>query len=300
MDQPKIERVLRLMMMLTSNNRYTIEELGEKLEASPRTIYRYLDTFKEAGFVVSKKGNYFRLDRRSRYFKDISQLVHFTEEEAYILNSAIESLDPTNAIKQNLKAKLASIYDFKMLAECVVKGDNARNVNAIIEAIENRKQIILHNYTSAHSRQVSDRIVEPMSFTTNYIQVWAYEVSSGRNKLFKLSRIGKVEILDKEWEFEQEHKEGLMDLFRINSFEQIPVKLKLGIRAASLLVEEYPLGEKYISPLPDDPSHFILDTWVCGYEGVGRFVLGLLDDIEIIEGDGLKAFLKERMSLAKY
>lgn len=300
MDQPKIERVLRLMMMLTSNNRYTIEELSEKLEISPRTIYRYLDTFKEAGFVVSKKGNYFRLDRKSRYFKDISQLVHFTEEEAYILNSAIESLDPTNAIKQNLKAKLASIYDFKMLAECVVKGDNARNVNAIIEAIENRKQIILHNYTSAHSRQVSDRIVEPMSFTTNYIQVWAYEVSSGRNKLFKLSRIGKVEILDKEWEFEQEHKEGLMDLFRINSFEQIPVKLKLGIRAASLLVEEYPLGEKYISPLPDDPSHFILDTWVCGYEGVGRFVLGLLDDIEIIEGEGLKTFLKERMSLAKY
>ncbi|MBE6246212.1 MAG: WYL domain-containing protein [Bacteroidales bacterium] len=300
MDQPKIERVLRLMMMLTSNNRYTIEELGEKLETSPRTIYRYLDTFKEAGFVVSKKGDYFRLDRKSRYFKDISQLVHFTEEEAYILNSAIESLDPTNAIKQNLKAKLASIYDFKMLAECVVKGDNARNVNAIIEAIENRKQIILHNYTSAHSRQVSDRIVEPMSFTTNYIQVWAYEVSSGRNKLFKLSRIGKVEILDKEWEFEQEHKEGLMDLFRINSFEQIPIKLKLGLRAASLLVEEYPLGEKYISPLPDDPSHFILDTWVCGYEGVGRFVLGLLDDIEIIEGDGLKAFLKERMSLAKY
>jgi len=300
MDQPKIERVLRLMMMLTSNNRYTIEELSEKLEISPRTIYRYLDTFKEAGFVVSKKGNYFRLDRKSRYFKDISQLVHFTEEEAYILNSAIESLDPTNAIKQNLKAKLASIYDFKMLAECVVKGDNARNVNAIIEAIENRKQIILHNYTSAHSRQVSDRIVEPMSFTTNYIQVWAYEVSSGRNKLFKLSRIGKVEILDKEWEFEQEHKEGLMDLFRINSFEQIPVKLKLGLRAASLLVEEYPLGEKYISPLPDDPSHFILDTWVCGYEGVGRFVLGLLDDIEIIEGEGLKTFLKERMSLAKY
>ena len=300
MDQPKIERMLRLMKMLTANTSYSVDDLAERLDMSRRTIYRYIDTFREAGFVIKKSDKYIRLDKESQHFKDISQLVHFTEEEAYILNSAIESLDPTNAIKQNLKAKLASIYDFKMLAECVVKGDNARNVNAIIEAIENRKQIILHNYTSAHSRQVSDRIVEPMSFTTNYIQVWAYEVSSGRNKLFKLSRIGKVEILDKEWEFEQEHKEGLMDLFRINSFEQIPVKLKLGIRAASLLVEEYPLGEKYISPIPDDPSHFILDTWVCGYEGVGRFVLGLLDDIEIIEGDGLKAFLKERMSLAKY
>ena len=300
MDQPKIERMLRLMMMLTSNSSYTIEDLSERLDASPRTIYRYIDTFKEAGFVVSKRGQYFRLDKKSRYFKDISQLVHFTEEEAYILNSAIESIDPTNVIKQNLKSKLASVYDFKMLAECVVKGENAHNVNSLIEAIEEKRQVVLRNYISAHSKKVSDRLVEPLSFTTNYIQVWAYEVSSGKNKLFKLSRIGSVEVLPNEWEFESEHKEGLMDLFRINSFEQIPVKLKLGLRAASLLVEEYPLGEKYLSPLPDDPSHYILDTRVCGYEGIGRFVLGLLDDIEILEGDGFKEFLKQRMSLAKF
>ena len=74
MDQPKIERMLRLMMMLTANNRYTIEELSDKLQTSPRTIYRYIDTFKEAGFVVSKQGNHFRLDKKSRYFKDISLL----------------------------------------------------------------------------------------------------------------------------------------------------------------------------------------------------------------------------------
>ena len=300
MDQPKIERMLRLMMLLTANNRYTVEELSSKLDTSIRTIYRYIDTFKEAGFLINKSGDHFRIDKRSKYFKDISQLVHFTEEEAYILNSAIESIDPTNTIKQNLKAKLASVYDFKMLAECVVKGENARNVNSIIEAIENKKQIVLQNYTSAHSKNVSDRLVEPLSFTTNYIQVWAYEVSSGKNKLFKLSRIGSVEVLENDWEFESEHKEGLMDLFRINSFEQIPIKLKLGLRASSLLVEEYPLAEKYLSPAPDYPSFSILETYVCGYEGVGRFVLGLLDDIEILEGDGLKDFLKKRMQLAKF
>ena len=300
MDQPKIERVLRLMMLLTANNRYTIEELSKKLDTSPRTIYRYIDTFKESGFYVTKNGPYFRLDKKSKYFKDISQLIHFTEEEAYILNSAIESIDPTNTIKQNLKAKLASVYDYKMLAECVVKGQNAKNVNSIIEAIEGKRQIILKDYTSAHSRNVSDRLVEPLSFTTNYIQVWAYEISSGRNKLFKLSRIGSVEVLENEWEHEENHKEGLMDIFRINSFEQIPVRLKLGLRAASLLVEEYPLGEKFLSPMTDDPYHFTLETNICGYEGIGRFVLGLLDDIEILEGEGLKEFLKERMSLAKF
>ena len=300
MDQPKIERVLRLMMLLTANNRYTIEDLSEKLETSPRTIYRYLDTFKDAGFYVTKNGPYFRLDKKSRYFKDISQLIHFTEEEAYILNSAIESIDPTNVIKQNLKAKLASVYDYKMLAECVVKGENAKNVNSIIEAIEEKKQIILHDYTSAHSKKVSDRLVEPLSFTTNYIQVWAYEVSTGKNKLFKLSRIGLVEVLDTDWEYESSHQEGLMDIFRINSFKQIPIKLKLGLRAASLLVEEYPMAEKYLSPFADNPSYFILQTNICGYEGVGRFILGLLDDIEILEGEGLKEFLKERINQASF
>jgi predicted DNA-binding transcriptional regulator YafY len=300
MDQPKIERLLRLMMMLTANNRYSVEELADRLETSPRTIYRYIDTFKEAGFLITKKGECFRIDKKSKYFKDISQLVHFTEEEAYILNSAIESIDPTNVIKQNLKAKLASVYDFKMLAECVVKGENARNVNSLIEAIENRKQVVLKDYTSGHSKKVSDRLIEPLSFTTNYIQVWGYEVSSGKNKLFKLSRIGSVEVLEDEWAFENEHSVGMMDIFRITSFEQIPIKLKLGLMASSLLVEEYPLAEKYLSPAPDDSNSHILDIKVCGYEGVGRFVLGLLDDIEILQGDGLKEFLRERMKMAKF
>ena len=300
MDQPKIERLLRLMMMLTANNRYSVEELAERLETSPRTIYRYIDTFKEAGFLITKQGDCFRLDKKSKYFKDISQLVHFTEEEAYILNSAIESIDPTNTIKQNLKAKLASVYDFKMLAECVVKGENARNVNSLIEAIENKKQVILKNYTSGHSKKVSDRVIEPLSFTTNYIQVWGYEVSSGKNKLFKLSRIGSVEVLENDWAYEREHSVGMMDIFRITSFEKIPIKLKLGLMASSLLVEEYPMAEKYLSPVLGESGSSILDINVCGYEGVGRFVLGLLDDIEILEGEGLKEFLRERMKMARF
>ena len=115
MDQPKIERLLRLMKMLTGNVLYTVDELAGKLEMSVRTIYRYIDTFREAGFIVKKRDDIFRLDKSSPYFKDISQLIHFTEEEAYILKSAIESIDETNLLKQNLKKKLYTIYDYKIL-----------------------------------------------------------------------------------------------------------------------------------------------------------------------------------------
>jgi len=63
MDQPKIERLLRLMKMLTGNVSYTILDLSDRLEMSTRTIYRYIDTFCEAGFIVKKQNDVFRLDK---------------------------------------------------------------------------------------------------------------------------------------------------------------------------------------------------------------------------------------------
>ena len=302
MDQPKIERLLRLMMMLTAN-KYTIEQLSNKLDMSPRTIYRYIDTFRNAGFLIKKNSDgRFRLDRESKYFKEISELVHFTEEEAYILKNAIESIDENNILKQNLKSKLYSVYNYKMIADCVVKGSNAKNVNSLVDAIELRQQVILKDYTSANSKTTTDRLVEPIGFTTNYIQLWAYEISSGETKTFKVSRIGGVEILEKEWEYESQHKKGYIDIFRMHGFNKFNVKLKLGVKAASLLKEEFPLAEKHLVEHTDnnDSRYYILDLDVCSYEGVGRFVLGLLDDIEVIGSEDFKIFLKQRISKAKF
>ena len=51
MDQPKLERLLRLMKLLTANTTYDIDQLAERLQMSRRTVYRYIDTFREAGSV---------------------------------------------------------------------------------------------------------------------------------------------------------------------------------------------------------------------------------------------------------
>lgn len=57
MDQPKLERLLRLMKLLTANTTYNVDQLAERLQMSRRTIYRYIDTFREAGFVIKKAGD---------------------------------------------------------------------------------------------------------------------------------------------------------------------------------------------------------------------------------------------------
>ena len=40
MDQPKLERLLRLMKLLTANTTYDIDQLAERLQMSRRTVYR--------------------------------------------------------------------------------------------------------------------------------------------------------------------------------------------------------------------------------------------------------------------
>ena len=289
MDQPKIERMLRLMKLLTANTTYTVDQIAERLDMSRRTIYRYIDTFREAGFVIKKSGSHIRLDKESPHFKDISQLVHFTEEEAVILKRAIESIDDTNLLKQNLKRKLYSVYDNKILADTIVRGSNTANVHSLIEAIEQQRQVRLKEYRSSHAGEVRDRLVEPFAFTTNYVQVWCFDTESKSCKLFKLSRIGAVEILEQEWQWTNEHRQGFIDIFRMNGENRHRISLKLGILSRNLLIEEYPLAEQYLTAI--DSDNWLLNTEVASYAGVARFVIGLMDDIQIIDTPELEQYI---------
>jgi predicted DNA-binding transcriptional regulator YafY len=159
--------------------------------------------------------------------------------------------------------------------------------------MENKQQVVLGNYSSAHSKTIRNRVVEPFAFTTNYIQLWAYDVEEKKNKQFKIIRIENVELLPQMWQHAAKHEKGFMDIFRISSFEQLPVKLKLNLRAASLLMEEYPLSEQYLTKVDD--NEWILESKVASYEGIGRFIMGLLQDIEIIESEKLKEFIRKRL-----
>ena len=296
MDQPKVERLLRLMKLMTGNVNYTVNDLAERLDTSYRSIYRYIETFKDAGFVVHKlDGGVYKLGKESRYFKDISQLVHFTDEEAHIVNQLIEGLDDTNMLKHNLRRKLVSVYDCTSMANSIVKGENAININVLVEAIYSCRKVILHNYASSHTGIIDDRIVEPFGFTTNYVQVWCYEPKSGMNKLFKTSRIGAVQILDEPWQDADKHHEGYIDIFRMTGFEQKRVRLEIGMLAHNLLLEEYPLSERDMSELGE--GRWMLDTMVCNYKGIGRFVLGLMSDIKIVDSPDFKNYIRGEVNL---
>ena len=296
MDQPKVERMLRLMQYLTGNVNYTLEEICQKLDMSRRTFFRYLDTFKSAGFAVQRIGEgRYRLATVRRSDIDLSKIVYFTEEEAYVVNRLIDSLDNTNTMKQGLRRKLAAVYDATAIDNYIDNKENSANIGAISDAIREGKKVILKDYSSSHTNTTKDYRVEPFKFNTNYIDIWAYDVSDGLNKRFKVARIGSVELLDEPWEHSAQHKDEPMDSFRIHGNAPVHVKLRLHLIAKNLLLEEYPLAEKEV--YQDSEGIWYYEGNVRGMDGVGRFVLGLPAYVDVLEGEPLKDYLREQSDI---
>lgn len=290
MDQPKIERLLRLLRLLSGNVTYSVDELADRLDTSWRSIYRYIDTLKSAGFAVEKVyGNVYRLVSMKDARFDLSKVVMFSGEEAAIVNGMIDGLDNTNALKIGLKRKLAAVYDSTSIANYIGSKSNAANTQAIADAIREHRKVVLKDYESSHSGQVRDRLVEPFQFTTNYVDAWCFDLEDGANKRFKIARISEVVILLEEWTAEASHKAQPMDAFRMNGDRPIHIKLILSLRAKNLLVEEYPLAEQSTR---EENGHWIYEGDIYALQGAGRFVVSLFHEIEIAEGEPLRQYVQ--------
>ena len=78
MEQPRIERMLRLMKLMSGNTNYTIGELAKKLGITYRSVYRYIDTFENSGFVVDKvRKNVYKLGKMPKGLVELISLSTF-------------------------------------------------------------------------------------------------------------------------------------------------------------------------------------------------------------------------------
>lgn len=291
MDQPKIERMLRLMKLMSGSDNYTIEELGKQLDLSYRSIYRYIETFKSCGFVVIKvKSNVYKIGKIPKGQVNMKNLIYFSEEEAYLVNKLINGLHPSNQLKANLKKKLSAIYSCTNIADYIHSEETSLNIEELGKAIREKRKVILKSYESGNSQEVSDRFIEPFEFTTNHIDVWGYDLEKQENRIFKISRIGKVSILDDNWSNEEKHRKSFTDCFRMSGFEQTPITLELSLKAKNILLEEYPLAAEDIKKVH---NKWILQTNVCNMTGVGRFVIGLADEVNVIDSPHLTKYIHD-------
>lgn len=205
----KLRKMLEMLIMLGCRYGRTMRGLAEHFDISERTVSRYFNTFREAGFVLENNDGYWKINKKETTYKDLSQLLHFSQEESFILRKAIESVEAPEHLKDQLARKLYSIYNFDRVATPLIKTGHADKVEKLMKAIRLKRQVLLYRYHSSHSGTIIDRLAEPFDFTHNYHSLWAYEVETGENKTFAVDRIEKLDIIDAAWQFEDYHKKCL-------------------------------------------------------------------------------------------
>ena len=227
MDHGRIVRLLKLMELLSSNVDYTIQELMDRLETSRRSVFRYIDSLKVAGFTMKKKGtSVHKLLTNSCHKIELSQLIHLSDEEAYLLHNLIGALTSDCQVAINLEKKLTALFDATSVTEIIGNKVAGENIMRLRQAIDEKKQVTLVGYESGNTMSISDRLVEPIKFSTNYTDVYAYEVATGITKVFKICRISQVEVSLTDWQHEDKHVKIETDCFRMAGKEDIPVTLK--------------------------------------------------------------------------
>ena len=202
------------------------------------------------------------------------------EDEAFIrINS--ETIRMSESMRRQLMAH-----------RILSKKEDAANVAALMDAIESKRQVVLHGYSSSSSGAIKDRTVEPFALASGQKTVWCYDLASKTNKVFKVDRISNVEIKSQGWEYETHHRQGKMDIFRMTGDTATPVNLELSLLAKNVLVEEYPEAAKDLYQTKSD-DRWILETEVYNMVGIGRFYMGLAAEITIINAPGLKEYAQK-------
>lgn len=289
MDQPKIERLLQIMQLLSSNTNYTLQELEGILGISERTLYRYIDSLKQAGFAITRPAEgVYKMATLQQDMLDISQLVYFSKEESIVINGLINSLDKNNTVKSAIRRKLSAVCEATPLAASYANKKIGANTESLTTAVRDHRQVILRDYDSASSDKTQDYFVEPYAFTGNYEDIWAYDIKAGMNKMFKISRMGDVELGDG-WKYEDQHAAKPVDSFRMSGVTPVDhVKLKMTMRAKDLMVEEFPIT---LDEVFQKGRAWYWEGDVNQFEGIGRFVLGLHREVVVMEGERFKEWL---------
>lgn len=294
MRHDKLGLQLELLLLLTENRQWTVDMICEHLNIQKRNLYYYLDFFKSANFGVQKRGGYYYISRQSPFVSKLCDVVNFTDAEAVTLRHVLDGADGNDLQVRSIKKKLERFFDFDIIEESRYNKHQAIMVRRIYDAIYKERKIIIRNYSSPNSSSVTDRQVEPFLLFNGSHDLRAYELSSGVNKTFRISRMGDVEVLEESWSNKSKHRQMFTDIFNFSGEQPVTVKLLLDQLSYNVLIEEYPRAERYTHNEIDD-KHWLFAPSVCSMLGIGRFVLGLYDHIKIIDSPELEAYVHKKL-----
>ena len=286
--QAKLLRLFQIIAVLKSGH-WTIRQLAERFDTSERTIYRYINLLEEVDFLLEKNFD-------NRYFiittDDDPSQAQFSIEETKLIKKLIQSGAHDNPLKSTLLKKLSLNSEMDSMPRLFLKVRLGHFVDQLAEAIKNKNQVVLKNYHSANNNEIRDRLVEPIHFGDNYQSIIALDCRDRICKQFKQDRIGEIVATDNKFEHEELHQKNQTDIFGFTGDSNTWITLHLTLRAYLLLREEFPISIPFTERLEDG---YQFHGPVSNFDGIGRFVMGLMDEVRIVGPDVFRSFIQNKL-----
>lgn len=168
------------------------------------------------------------------------------------------------------------------------KADGGK-LGTIEKAIVEKKCVCLKRYSSASG--IRDRRVEPFKVTGGGKFVWCYDLEGLKSKQYSISRAADILLLNESWTHQREHKSLDTDIFNWSGDKAMHIELQMDNMACNILKDEYPQSEKYLTSINGGDA-WILSADVFRCEAPGRFIIGLVDHVNILQGEELKDYVE--------
>lgn len=295
-DQKKIFRVFQLISRLRLPFGVKKSDLAQSFDVSERTIERYFVLLRSLGFDIENREKYFYIPRVDKQNVLPEDFIVFSIEEAAAIRDAITGSSIQSPLQKALLTKLYALTDIDELSEMLYNQSISQNISRVRQAITGRTQIWLKAYHSVNSNTTCNRLVEPIRFVSYYAYLLAFEVETQMVKQYKTDRIGDVETTELPWQFENIQDTPHVDAFGMSGSEPIPILLNLSTRAYRLMEEEHPDAIPYmVSDKSKNLAQFKGNVY--SYQGIGRFIMGLPGEVEVIEDEGLREYVREKMKV---
>jgi predicted DNA-binding transcriptional regulator YafY len=279
-------RIFKLIRLLNSTPRRSARQLRNILGQSESTFYRDLQLIENLGYLYDKDQNdcFFLQLQMERGRKSALE-----PDELFFLQDHLQQTASTSPLAQAILHKFDLNLSMIPLADALPQLHANRILQLLRFALENKYCVRIKGYHSLSSEKVEDRRVEVLEITQDYRYLIGWDMDKDRQGQYKLSRIQDVEYLEER--VTPGRLASPMDIFGLTGYEWLDIKLKLSNTAYHLLLEEFPLSRTFVHRRYNGT---FFEGQVRNWKGIGRFILGLPGEIEVVHPEALQVYLRER------
>ena len=264
----KVDRLVSIIMILLEKRRIGAQELADRFEVSPRTIYRDIDAINMAGIPVRSTSGVgggfeimpeYKMDKRVFSTAELSALLMGLTNLSGMVRGE-ELLSALAKVRSFIPADKAKDIDLKANQICIDLRPwmGNRNIQSNLETIQTAMQerkLLSFSYVDGHGKQ-TERTVEPYQLVLKgshwYFQGYCRVRQDYR--LFRLSRISNLQMKAETFA-PREYQKPILDYSE--ALEAMQTTIRLRIHKSILdRVLDFCGFEKFT---PDGDEHYLVE-----------------------------------------